>query len=105
MDMGTLLAAERRSWAGHVSRFGYGLGKEQHICKYLVGWRSRFWWESSKVFNAWNWGVLKHQWPFKPSRWEDSLPLDWIISFSQQHRLSRPDNVAVWHPYLGNLAN
>ena len=106
MDIGTLLLNERRSWAGHVARFGYGHGKVQHISKYLVAWRSRFWWEAQKVFNDWNWDILRHQWPFKPNRWEDSLPVDWMIQFSQEQlqRKHFSDN-ATWDPYLGNLAN
>ena len=104
LTIGHLVDAERVAWAGHVSCFGNFPNSVTHISKYLAGWRSRFWWESQKLYNALNWEVLKHEWPFKPQRWEDSLPMDWVIRFSKQDREPQNVNVAVWDPYLGKIA-
>ena len=75
-----LLDNERISWAGKVSRFGLA-GSAVHLCKFVVAWRSKSWWETQKWYNDLGWSVLKHKWPFKPRRWEDGLPINWISEF------------------------
>jgi hypothetical protein len=68
-SMGNLINDERLAWAG------------KHLAKHLVAWRPRFWWETQKWFNTQNTNVFRHRFPFKPRRWEDSLPMDWLINF------------------------
>ena len=83
IGMSKLVDNERLAWAGRISRFGLA-GSSPHLVKYLVAWRSRFWWETQKWYNNLGWNVLKHTFPFKPRRWEDSLPLGWLNQFCNQ---------------------
>ena len=78
VDMGQLLDGERQSWAGRVSRLG--LDGTPHLVKYVVGWRCRFWWETQKWYNSLGWDPIRHTFPFKPNRWEDIFPSNWLIS-------------------------
>jgi len=82
LGMSNLVEGERITWAGRVSRFG--LFGDHHIVKYLVSWRSKFWWETQKWYNHLGWDPLRHTFPFKPRRWEDSLPVNWISEFCNQ---------------------
>ena len=90
LKIGHLLDKERLAWAARVSRFGLGPGSCTHICKYVVAWRSRFWWDVQKMYNDLNWQTIKHVFPFKPRRWEDSLPPNWLIHFTNTGPLGVP---------------
>jgi hypothetical protein len=77
-----MISEERKRWASHISRMGLE-GKPEHLCKGLVAWRCKSWWKSQQWFNELRWDTFKHQFPFKPNRWEDQFPSDWLIYFSQ----------------------
>ena len=77
----TLIFEERKRWASHLARMGIE-GKPEHLCKGFVAWRCKSWWRSQQFYNELGWDVLKHQYPFKPSRWEDQFPADWLVHFS-----------------------
>ena len=79
--MSDLIHGERKRWASHLARMGLD-GKPEHIVKGLVAWRCRLWWESQKFYNELNWDVLRHAFPFKPNRWEDQWPSDWMVRVS-----------------------
>ena len=81
MEMQALINGERIRWASHLSRMGLD-GKTEHLCKALVAWRCKSWWKSQQFYNSLNWEVLRHPFPFKPSRWEDQFPDDWITKYS-----------------------
>jgi len=83
LEIAHLVKVERVSWAGHVCRFGLA-DKPVHLSKYVVSWRCRYWWNSQQLFNDMNWEPIKHRYPFKPRRWEDSLPDDWQIKMCNQ---------------------
>ena len=80
IGMLSLLENERMAWAQRVSRLGHDCN-EQHVIKYLVSWRPKFWWETQMWYNHLGWDPIKHIFPFKPRRWEDSLPLGWLLSY------------------------
>ena len=80
VDMGHMMQHERQSWAGKVSRLGSD--GTPHIVKYVVAWRSRFWWDTQRWYNSLGWDPIKHKFPFKPHRWEDIFPVNWLISFA-----------------------
>ena len=79
VEMSKLMDLERHAWAGRVARLGFD--GTPHLAKYLVAWRSRFWWETQKWYNSLGWDPLKHAYPFKPARWEDHLPINWLMQF------------------------
>ena len=79
VEMGKQIEHERQVWAGRVSRLGFD--GSPHILKYVVSWRCKFWWETQRWYNSLGWDPIRHQFPFKPARWEDSLPINWRISF------------------------
>ena len=81
MGIAGLLETEKRDWAGHVARYGLE-DKQQHVSKYLVSWRCLSWWRQQQLFNDLEWDALRHQYPFHPKRWDDSLPAGWITKFS-----------------------
>lgn len=73
------LVQERRSWAGHISRFGMG-GKEQHLLKAVLLWRNVSWWYWQKFYNDCQFTVLRHKSDVgRLRRWEWFLPRDWIL--------------------------
>ena len=80
LGMSNLVEGELIAWAGRISRFGHA-GGDHHPVKYLVSWRPKFWWETQKWYNQLGWDTLRHIFPFKPRRWEDSLPLGWMLEY------------------------
>ena len=91
MGVNKLLGLEVNRWAGHVSRMGLE-NKPEHFVKGLVAWRCRFWWEQQKLFNAADWDPLVHVYPFKPMRWEQRFPPNWMIKISQFPKTAHVDN-------------
>jgi hypothetical protein len=81
LGFGSMLDAERLSWAAHVARFGQN-GKDPHVSKYLAAWRSLTWWRAQQVYNDLNWDPFVHIYPFLRRRWEDSLPENWMLKFA-----------------------
>ena len=81
MEMNGLINRERVRWASHISRFGLE-EKPEHLCKAIIAWRCKSWWVSQQFFNDLNWDCLRHEFPFKPRRWEDQFPRDWMVQFS-----------------------
>ena len=72
-----LLRQEREAWATRVSRLGFDY---PHIAKYVVAWRSKFWWNTQKWYNSLGWDPVRHKAKIgRISRWEDSFSLDWLI--------------------------
>ena len=86
MQMAGLVECETRRWANHISRMGLE-DKPEHFLKGLITWRSRFWWESQKMYNDLAWDPILHVFPFKPARWEDQFPPDWLIKFSDTPKM------------------
>ena len=80
-DMATLVTNEKASWAGHVARFGLD-NKPIHISKYLVAWRNLAWWRQQQFFNDLQWDPIFHVYPYYPKRWENNLPIDWMVDMA-----------------------
>jgi len=91
MGMTNLVGKEVRRWADHISRMGLE-GKPEHFVKGLVSWRCRYWWESQKTYNELSWDPILHVFPFKPARWEDRFPTDWMTGFSQYPITYKPSD-------------
>ena len=72
-----VLIYNRKTWAGHVARFGTGM-REQHLCKLVCAWRSRHWLNYQEICNHLNWDTYKHASRGRPRRWETHLPPDWL---------------------------
>ena len=81
LEMGALIHEERKRWASHISRMGLD-EKPEHLCKGFIAWRCKSWWNSQQLYNDLNWDTLQHQYPFYPRCWEDQLPNDWMMKFS-----------------------
>ena len=79
VEIGSLMSSERLALAGRVSRLGFD--GVRHLVKYVVAWRSKFWWNTQKWYNSLGWDAIRHQYPFKPCRWEDSLPANWLLLY------------------------
>ena len=79
VEIGSLMSSERLAWAGRISRLGFD--GAPHLVKYVVAWRSKFWWNTQKWYNSLGWDLIRHQFPFKPSRWEDCLPANWLMLY------------------------
>ena len=82
IDIQTLLRAKKLSFAGHVSRFSLE-GRETHLLKMLVLWRSNHWWSFQKKQINLGESLFKHSRPGKIARWEAQFQKDWILKFSQ----------------------
>ena len=78
--MRQLCYRERLNWAQHIARTGQG-PKEMHLVTPLIAWRNRWWWEEQKVWNLIGVQPLNHIFPFKPSRWEEVFPCNWLQDF------------------------
>ena len=75
-----VVAAVRRraSWASHIARMGTG-DTSNHLLKAVICWRNKFWWNEQALWNSLNSYPLRHVY-FKPRRWEDNFPPDWLDS-------------------------
>ena len=77
------LLKERKSWAGHIARFGTS-GKPEHILKHVLMWRNSWWWNQQKFFNELGPPYVKLAHPTEVGilrRWEWSLPRDWLLKY------------------------
>jgi hypothetical protein len=83
LNMHNLLLMEKRRWAGHIARMGWE-GKEPHLLKAVVGWRNLWWWDQQKFYNLFTTQTIRHAFPFKPMRWEEHFPLDWLNGFQPE---------------------
>ena len=73
------LLANRETWSGHVSRFGTG-PREHHLCKLVASWRSKAWWNYQDLCNGIGWRTIRHAHRGRPRRWEEGLPVNWLVS-------------------------
>ena len=71
----------KRTWAGHIVRFGTpkgGVPSEPRMLKALFFWRPLAWWRYQQGFNDINWDPIRH--PPKvgrPKRWEEQFSSNW----------------------------
>jgi hypothetical protein len=82
-DMNKLIWSERERWAKHIARMGCN-GKKPSLIKGLIGWRNKYWWQFQQTWNLIGGDQLYHLFPFKPMRWEEHLPNDWLCKFSNE---------------------
>jgi hypothetical protein len=70
----------KRSWAGHVARFGMN-DKEPHQLKALLAWRCSAWWSHQVRFNELNWDPIKNvAQQAVPKRWESQFSSNWMLT-------------------------
>ena len=75
------LESLKRSWAGHIVRFGLpkdGKPSEPRVLKALLFWRPLAWWRHQQGFNEIDWDPLRHP-PMvgRPKRWEEQFSTNW----------------------------
>ena len=68
----------KRSWAGHIARFGIG-PREAHPLKQILAWRPYSWWHEQSLYNDLNWSVIRHA-PSqgRPRRWDQQFSSNWL---------------------------
>jgi hypothetical protein len=73
----------KRSWAGHMVRFGLPKGGQQtepRVLKALLFWRPLAWWRQQQWFNDLNWEPIRHPASVGcPKRWEEQFSTDWAL--------------------------
>ena len=76
----------KRSWAGHIARFGLG-PREFHPLKSIISWRPWSWWTDQELYNSLNWCPIRHAPRIgRPKRWEQQFSSNWV------HVLATLDN-------------
>ena len=80
-NVAKLLPHKKRTFAGHISRFGIN-NREEHLVKHIVCWRNAFWWHFQRKQIAIGEDCFTHPKVGKIARWELQFPRNWITSFS-----------------------
>ena len=68
---------KRFNWAKHIARMGWQ-HRAQHLLKAIACWRCRVRWTIQATYNSTNTDVIRHAF-FRPRRWEESLPSEWLL--------------------------
>jgi len=80
----TKLQDLKRSWAGHIARFGVGPNKETHPLKAILAWRSLAWWQDQSFYNKLRWSPIKHSaQQGRPRRWEQQFSSNWMLALQE----------------------
>ena len=73
--VGSLLQTKRKDWTAHVVRFGLA-GRDNHLLKFVLAWRSNNWWYYQKLQNRGINRVVHKQYQGKLRRYDASLGFD-----------------------------
>ena len=86
IDIVEILKTRKNSFASHISRFGLS-GKEQHLVKHVLLWRSLAWWREQQQYNA----TIDDHFKFlhltssgRPRRWESQFKADWMLKVEDE---------------------
>jgi len=83
LEVGKMIRNKKRSFAGHISRFGMQ-NREEHIVKHIVLWRNAFWWHYQRRQILKGFSSFTHPRVGKIARWELQFPRNWITEFFKE---------------------
>jgi hypothetical protein len=88
VDIVEIMKARKTSYAAHIARFGLA-GKELHLVKRVLLWRSLAWWREQQSYND----KIEDHFRFlhtttfgKPRRWETQFGKDWMLHMSKDNQ-------------------
>ena len=86
VDIVEMLKIRKTNFAAHVARFGLA-GKEEHIVKHVLLWRSLAWWRQQQKYNSTveDHERFLHNTAFgRPRRWEAQFGHDWLFKLASE---------------------